>query len=124
MEEFDIFEVIMTSIEEELNIPCFFMMCTEDLLVPYCIFKVTSEQEINVFDNESISDYYKIEITLWYTDAKDCMLYKKIKDKLKSKGFMFKNSWDLIDENSNKITETQIYFGKLMEFELKIYTKE
>ena len=124
MEEFDIFDVIMTAIEEELNIPCFFMMCEEDLIDPYVIFQVTSEVETDVFDNEPIGEFYKVEITLWYTKPKDVMLYRKIKDKMKEKGFKFDKCWDLIENSSNKTAETVRYYGKLMEFSYKRYTKE
>lgn len=124
MEEFDIFEVIMTAIEEELNIPCFFMFCEEDLIDPYVIFQVTSEVETDVFDNEPIGEFYNVEITLWYTKPRDVMLYRKIKDKMKEKGFKFDKCWDLIDENSNKSAETVRYYGKLMEFSYKRFTKE
>lgn len=123
-EEFDILEVIMTSIEEELNIPCFFMFCEEDSVDPYVIFQVTSEQETDVFDNSPIGEYYKLEITLWYTRPSDSILYRKIKNKLKEKGFKYKKSWDIIDENSNKTSETVRYYGKLMNFEYKRYIKE
>lgn len=124
MEEFDIFDVIMTAIEEELNIPCFFMMCEEDLIDPYVIFQVTSEVETDVFDNEPIGEYYKVEITLWYTKPRDVMLYRKIKDKMKEKGFHFKKCWDLIDESSNKTAETVRYYGKLLELDYKRFIKE
>lgn len=123
-EEFDIIDIIMNSIEKELNIPCFFLFCEEDLVDPYVIFQVTSEQETDVFDNSPIGEYYKLEITLWYTKPSDSILYRKIKNKLKEKGFKYKKSWDIIDENSNKTSETVRYYGKLMNFEYKRYIKE
>lgn len=122
MKDFNIIELLMSSIENELNIPCFYMFCDEELLTPYAIIKI-EERENSIFDNESISDYYNVEVTLWYTSAKDVMLYQKIKKKLKEKGFIYENSWDLIDENSSNITQTTTYYGKLMSYKYKNYTK-
>ena len=121
MEEFDIIDVIMRAIESELSIPCFLMYCDEDLVNPYTIFQITNESENNHFDDAYLTENYNVEVTLWYTDAKDTILYKRIINKLKEEGFKFKRSYDIFSENMNSVNEVQKYFGKLMEFSYKRY---
>lgn len=121
MEEFDIVDLIINTIEEELGIPCFFMICDVDLYEPYVIFRV-DEREVDSFDNENLNEYYNIDITLWYTNPKDMMLYRIIKQKMKEKGFRYKKSYDLIDENTNDVNGVEKkYFGKLLEFSYKVF---
>ena len=121
MEEFDIIDVIMRAIESDLSIPCFLMYCDEDLVNPYVIFQITNESENNHFDDTYLTENYNVEVTLWYTDAKDTILYKRIINKLKEENFKFKRSYDIFSENMNRVNEVQKYFGKLMEFSYKRY---
>lgn len=123
-EEFDILELVMSLIEQELNIPCFFMFCEEDLTQPYVIFKINNEKETGLVDNENICERFSLEITLWYTQACDYILYKKIKKKLVENNFKFVGCYDLLDESSNKTAETVKYFGKLMDFTYTHFIKE
>lgn len=118
-EDFDILELIMTLIQDELNLPCFYLFCEEDLFQPYVIFKINDNKDIDKFDNGYISEFYSVEITLWFTNAKDTLLYRTIKNKLIENGFRFDRSYDLLDETSNKTAETVRYYGKLMEFRYK-----
>ena len=118
-EEFDIVDLIINTIEEELELPVFFMRCEEDLTNPYVIFSCTNEIESDRLDNKYWSEYYNLDVTLWYTNPQDGCLYKKIKKALKDKNFKFKKCYDVIDENSNDTVGVDIYYGKLMEFSYK-----
>ena len=118
-EEFDIVDLIINTIEEEVEIPVFFMRCEEDLTNPYVIFSCTNEIDSDRFDNNFLSEYYNLDVTLWYTNPQDGCLYKKIKEALKNKGFKFKKCYDVIDENSNDTIGVDIYYGKLMTFSYK-----
>lgn len=119
MEEFDIVDLICETIEDEIGLPCFFMRCEEDLTNPYVIFSCTNEIDSDRFDNNFLSEYYNLDVTLWFTQPQDGCLYKKIKKALKNKGFKFKKCYDVIDENSNDTIGVDVYYGKLMEFSYK-----
>ena len=120
MEEFDIVDLVIDTIENEIEgLPCFFMSCEEDLTSPYIILAVTNEQDSDRFDNEYLSEFFNLDITLWFTDPRDMGLYKKVKRVLKNKGFKFKRAYDLVDENSNETVGVDKYYGKLMEFSYK-----
>ena len=118
MEEFDIVDLICETIEDE-GLPCFFMRCEEDLTNAYVIFSCTNEIDSDRFDNNFLSEYYNLDVTLWYTNPSDGCLYKEIKEALKNKGFKFKKCYDVIDENSNDTVGVDVYYGKLMEFSYK-----
>ena len=119
MEEFDIVDLICETIEDEIGLPCFFMRCEEDLTNAYVIFSCTNEIDSDRFDNNFLSEYYNLDVTLWYTNPQDGCLYKEIKKALKNKGFKFKKCYDVIDENSNDTVGVDVYYGKLMEFSYK-----
>ena len=118
-QEFDIVDLIINTIEEELELPVFFMRCEEDLTNAYVIFSCTNEQDSDRFDNNFLSEYYNLDVTLWYTNPSDGCLYKRIKKALKDKNFKFKKCYDVIDENSNDTVGVDIYYGKLMTFSYK-----
>lgn len=118
-DDFDIVDIIINTIEEELGIPCFFMRCNEDLTCPYVIFSVTNNVDSDRFDGKYISDYYDLDITLWYTNPKDGCLWRMIKQSLQEKGFKYKKSYDTIDENTNEMVGINVYYGRLMEFSYK-----
>lgn len=117
-EDFDILELIM-SLEEKLSIPVFYLFCEEDLTQPYIIFKILDNRDNNMFDDKYISEYYNVEVTLWYTSSEHTLLYKKVKKELENLNFIFRRSYDLLDESSNKTAETVRYYGKLMDFRYK-----
>ena len=119
MEEFDIVDLICETIEDEIGLPCFFMRCEEDLTNAYVIFSCTNEIDSDRFDNNFLSEFYNLDVTLWYTNPQDGCLYRQIKKALKNKGFKFKKCYDVIDENSNDTVGVDIYYGKLMEFSYK-----
>lgn len=73
----------------------------------YIIFSIYDEQDSMFYDDTNLSETYYITINYWYKNPSDLMLYKQIKNILKSNGFIFKGSSDL---------QGGEYFGKNMDF--------
>ena len=80
---------------------------TKQSLDKYCIFSYYDEKDSMFYDDTNLSETYYITINYWYKSASDMMLYKQIKNILKSNGFIFNGSSDLKDGN---------YYGKNMDF--------
>ena len=73
----------------------------------YIIFSCYDEKDSMFYDDTNLSETYYITINYWYKNASDMMLYKQIKDILKSNGFIFDGSSDTKDGD---------YRGKNMDF--------
>ena len=73
----------------------------------YCIFSYYDEQDSMFYDDTNLSETYYITINYWYKKSTDMMIYKQIKDILKSNGFTFDGSADL---------KEGAYYGKNMDF--------
>ena len=73
----------------------------------YCIFSYYDEQDSMFYDDTNLSETYYITINYWYKRPEDMMLYKQIKNILKSNGFTFDGSSDL---------KEGVYYGKNMDF--------
>ena len=80
---------------------------TKQSLGKYCIFSYYAEKDSMFYDDANLSETYYITINYWYKNASDMMLYKQIKDILKSNGFIFDGSSDTKDGD---------YRGKNMDF--------
>ena len=73
----------------------------------YCIFSYYDEKDSMFYDDTNLSETYYITINYWYKNASDMMIYKQIKNILKSNGFIFDGSSDVKDGE---------YRGKNMDF--------
>ena len=73
----------------------------------YCIFSYYDEKDSMFYEDTNLSETYYITINYWYKKPSDLMLYKKIKNILKSNGFTFDGASDLKDGD---------YYGKSMDF--------
>ena len=73
----------------------------------YCIFSYYDEKDSMFYDDTNLSEKYYITINYWYKNSSDLMLYKQIKNILKSNGFTFDGASDLKEGD---------YYGKNMDF--------
>jgi len=73
----------------------------------YIIFSYYDEKDSMFYDDANLSETYYITINYWYKNPSDMMIYKQIKNILKSNGFIFDGSSDVKDGE---------YRGKNMDF--------
>ncbi|MEG2246424.1 hypothetical protein [Clostridium sp.] len=73
----------------------------------YIIFSIYDEEDTMIYDDNNLSETYYITVNYWYKNPSDIVIYKKIKEKLKSNGFTFDGAADLVDGE---------YYGKNMDF--------
>lgn len=73
----------------------------------YCVFSYYDEGDGMFYDDTNLSETYYITLNYWYKNPVDMMLYKQIKNILKSNGFTFDGASDLKDGE---------YRGKNMDF--------
>ena len=73
----------------------------------YIIFSYYDEKDSMFYDDANLSETYYITINYWYKNPSDMMVYKQIKNILKSNGFIFDGSSDVKDGE---------YRGKNMDF--------
>lgn len=73
----------------------------------YCIFSYYDEKDSMFYEDTNLSETYYITINYWYKNHSDLMLYKQIKNILKSNGFTFDGASDLKEGD---------YYGKNMDF--------
>ena len=73
----------------------------------YIIFSYYDEKDSMFYDDANLSETYYITINYWYKNPSDMMIYKQIKNILKSNGFIFDGSSDIKDGD---------YRGKNMDF--------
>lgn len=73
----------------------------------YVVFSYYDEQDSMFYDDTNLSETYYITLNYWYKTSSDMMLYKQIKNILKSNGFIFDGASDLKDGE---------YRGKNMDF--------
>ena len=73
----------------------------------YCIFSYYDEKDSMFYEDTNLSETHYITINYWYKNPSDLMLYKQIKNILKSNGFTFDGASDLKEGD---------YYGKNMDF--------
>lgn len=75
-------------------VPTFYLECTQ---TPdkYCIFSIYDERDTLILDDRNWSETYYIQLNYWYKNGSDMMIYKQIKNILKSNGFTFDGSTDM-----------------------------
>ena len=71
------------------------------------LFSYYDEQDSMFYDDMNLSETYYITINYWYKNPSDMIVYKQIKNILKSNGFIFDGSSDVKDGE---------YRGKNMDF--------
>lgn len=89
-----------------LGIPTYYMS-TGKQSDKYITFSIYNEKDTDKFDNKNLSETYYIALNYWYSNPKDLMLYKEIKQLLKENKFKFDGSNDLKDGD---------YYGKNLDF--------
>ncbi len=89
-----------------LGIPTYYMS-TGKQSDKYITFSIYNEKDTDKFDNKNLSETYYITLNYWYSNPKDLMLYKEIKQLLKENKFKFDGSNDLKDGD---------YYGKNLDF--------
>lgn len=85
-----------------------FYQRTSSKLDKYIIYSIYDEEDTMIYDDINLAEGYYITINYWYKNPSDIVLYKKIKEKLKSNGFTFEGSSDLEKDGE--------YYGKNMDF--------
>lgn len=89
------------------NIAPTFYQETKQKLDKYIIFSCYDEKDSMFYDDTNLSEIYYITINYWYKNASDMLVYKQVKNILKSNGFIFDGASDLKDGE---------YRGKNMDF--------
>lgn len=76
----------------------------------YIIFSIYNDEDSDFYDDENLSEIYYITITYWFESKKNINTWKKIKELMKSKGFIYDGGTDLKEKHLH---------GKSMDFIFK-----
>ena len=84
-----------------------FYQSTKNKKDKYIIFSIYDEQDSMIYDDVNMAEKYYITLTYWCKNPRDLILYKQIKEILKSNDFTFNGCSDEKDGDYN---------GKNMDF--------
>ncbi|CZR95559.1 MULTISPECIES: hypothetical protein [Clostridioides] len=104
---------LICRIIKSLNIDCYYLEanCKKDKYVIFSIYN-ESELEKNLYDDNYIAITYNIQLSFWYKNPQDAILYQEIKNRMKENGFYLKT---VIDRKESEM------YGKTFDF---LYEKD
>lgn len=100
---------IIIDVIKSLGIKCYFMEAANPG-DKYVLFNTFLERDTDILDNKSMSTTYYIQLNYWYKNPVDVVLYKQIKETMKTNGFKYDSCKDSKDGD---------YYCKAFDFKYK-----